>query len=457
MPNTAANAEKISAVILTNRQEIRTALRDELKRIGLKSEQIFTVTTGTEIEAKIHSLKGAILILDWDAGVELVLGALDVNRRLNKQDTHMVFLITSKIDDKIVAIATEYQASKIHSGEITAQQIRETLRSLYREATNLSPIRRLLIQVGDLRKAKNFQGVHDLLKPIHEKLPDNSRIAVEYGENLFELQQYGEAEKVLLAAASIDPPYPRAKHVLARVYLKLQEPDKAIQCLRGAQILSPYNIHRLMEMGHLFLDINRPKDAKHAFDEALQIAPGFKDSALGKGEAMLRMGEVNEALSLIKESGTTKDLAAIFNTSAIFAIKAQEFDKALSLYHTALEACGKNRKVEARLWYNMGLGQFKKGDYEESLHSFKKSTELDPKFEDAKHNLETLQKVSNLSEKKPRKAKKAKAAPAVQKAVNAPPTIDFKEFEETLGAENLSQSLGDLNFDLDFDEDLMDD
>ena len=460
----------IDALIYTQKTDIRGVLRDELRKIGIEADKIVTARDPGEIVSLINQKKEAILILDWDAGADVILDILDQNRAKGKIDSHPTFLLTSKMDENIVATATEYHVSKIHTGEISASQIKQSLREVYDSAKNASPIKRLMIQVAKFRTARQFDKVNEILEPIYEKAPGNPRIAVEFGENLLEQGELDRAEEVLTAAAELTPPYARAKHLLAKVYLKKGNPTKSVACLRGAQLISPYNVNRLLEMGNLFMDIDRPQDAKASFDEVLSIAPGSKDGSVGKGSAMLALGEVNEALSLIKEATSTRELASIFNTSAVLSIRKGNHEEAMNLYKTALGAVGKNKKVEARLWYNMGIGFVKWKKIQDSLDCFKKSNGLDASFEDAKHNLELIERALGgkpskpTSKKKPAAGSPTPARPKAQPAqkIQTAETLeeDFHSeigsIEETLGGENLTQEFGSLNFDLDFGDDLDD-
>lgn len=463
-------AQDLTAIILTGRAEIRNVIRDELKRVGIKTANIMNVATADEAEAAIIKTKQGLLVLDWDIGADICLSVLEHNHAKGKVDSHPIYLITSKVDENIVAAATEFHASKIHTGEITATNIRDSIKALYQEVVNVTPIKTLLQKVAELRVAGLYDNVHEILHALYEKTPQNTRIAVEYGANLIELGKLDKAEEVLLPVANAEPPNPRAKHLLAKIFLKQNNPARAIASLQGAQLISPYNVDRLVEMGNIFLDINQPKNAKNSFDQILTFAPDSKEGVKGKGAAMLAMGEVNEALSLLKDSTSTHELASIFNTSAIISIKKGHHKQAMSLYRTALNAVGKSKKVEAKLWFNMGIGHVKAKDLDNSIECFRKATSLDPTFENAQHNIDIVER--SLGKRKSPKQAKTKTEiifqpnASEQKRVSGEgdsftlgdgPDHDLGEIEETLGAENLDDTSSLLSFDLDFDDDDFDD
>ena len=439
----------LPAIIFTDRSDVRNAVRDELRRIGLKSDDLHAPSDQAQMLVMINKLKEAVLILDWDAGAESVLSVLEMNVEKGKQDAHSVFLITSKVDQNIVAAASEFSVDKIHSGEISSLAIKEALTAIFKAAQNESPIKKLLKKMGEYKKSGDYDKVDGILAPLYEKMPTNPRIAVEYGENLIEIGDLKKAKEVLTVAAKAEPPYARAKHALAKVFLKEKNPTMAVNCMQGAQLISPYNVNRLLEMGEIFLDLGEASKAKSSFDDAMSIAPKSKRAVAGKGTAMLDLGEVNEALSLIKESANSKELASIFNTAAILAMKKGDHDNAMNLYKTALNAVQNNKKVESRLWYNLGIGYVKWRKPKKSLDCFKKSVELDANYENAAHNIAVMEKALGGPQQKGSVSK--------ARAEAKDDLMDLGNLDESLTSDSLSQGFENLNFDLDFDNDLDDD
>ena len=63
-------------------------------------------------------------------------------------------------------------------------------------------------------------------------------------------------------------------------------------------------------------------------------------------------------------------------------------------------------KLKARALYNSGNAQYRLGNFEEAIDSYKKAIALDPTDKDAKYNLEFLQKQKNKIDKKDQEQKK---------------------------------------------------
>ncbi len=439
--------KKLSAIIYSDRHDVRTAVRDELKKMGFSSERLINPADSKDCKTQIDSLPAALLILDWHIGADVVLDILDHNNVKGKIESHVSFLIAPQLDPNIVSAASEYYVSQIHTGQISVDQIKICLLELQREANNLTPIKRLLTQISDFKKRGLFADIDKLLEPVYPKLATNPRIAIEYGQNLMDMGNHAKAEEVLKKAAALDPPSARAKNLLARLYLKMGKKDFAVRSYQGAQGISPYNIKRLAELGNLFLEMGRPKDAERSFDQILNLAPESKEGNVGKSTALLAQGNINEALVLLKETVNMSELASVFNTAAIVAIQQGHHNDAISLYKSAIAAVGKNKKVEARLWYNMGIGFVKWKKLDDSLGCFNKAIALDPSFSNATHNIQVLEKATQKT--------KAKAAPKAA-SKSGPSLEETGVTEEILGSENLNNALGNLNFDLDFDDNLLD-
>ncbi|RZA12951.1 MAG: tetratricopeptide repeat protein, partial [Proteobacteria bacterium] len=233
---------------------------------------------------------------------------------------------------------------------------------------------------------------------------------IELAEAYIHEERWKLAEDVLRALMTAEEVAPRVKHLFARCRLKQGDYNTAIASLKGAQILSPYNVERLLEMGNLFLKLDRAEEAESTFDEILEFAPGSKPATFGKSASKLLMGEVNEALAILNGVANPRELSAIFNTAAILAIKQQRFDAGFALYQKALQLLSKKPKLVSRILYNMGIGFVKWGKNDKGLKCFEKAIEQDPTFQDAGHNIKIL-----------------KAAPQPGSGVSLKETTDLSE------------------------------
>lgn len=439
------------AVVFSNRADLRNAVRGELKACEVKSDKMHNVSSTAECLKKLEEGEAAFLVLDWEVGPDKIVEILSSNKSDHRIESHPTFLIAAHLDDNITAVAAEFNVLKVHCGEITPEQIRTAIKEMVRDVNHLSPIRQILVNVEKCRAEGKLAEASTILEKVYEKSPDNTRVALELAENYAQSERWAEAQTILETLKDADPPLARARHLLARCYLKKGDHQRAVESLQGAQLISPYNVERLCEIGNLFLDIERPKDAKKAFEAMLEVAPESKKGTLGKTTSMLQLGELNEALQILKSAANNREIASVFNTSAIISIRQGKHQAALDLYKTAHTAVGNNSRIQARLKFNMGIGFVKWGKLPEAAKCFEEAVKLDPEFTDAAHNLAALKKV---------KAKAtAKAMPKESKVAvgqTGPALVygDLGNLEETFGNESLLQSDGgSLAFATDFQDD----
>ena len=379
-----------TAIIFSKRSDLRDAIRQAFKGQGLASGDIQNHTDLKQVLADLERKDYVFLVLDWDLGVDQLQKILEKNRSQHRLEAHPCFLLASKEDDHIIDFAREYHVSHTSVGEITNQKLAKHVKSLVEEYRQLSPIKQLLLNVDSARQKGEHQKAHQLLQTMYEKFTTNTRVALEYAESLIELGKWSEAQKVLVPLQGIEHDSARARHLYARCCLKLGQTEQAVQALQAAQEASPYNPSRLVELGDIFLDLDRVDEAMQSYAEVLGFAPQSQEAKLGKSRGMLLSGKLDEALHLLHQCANKRELSAVFNTAAIVAIRQGKFDQGLSLYGKAVQILKSESKLVARIIYNMGIGLVKSGEPAKAVNCFAKANELDQQFLDAGHNLRVL-------------------------------------------------------------------
>ncbi len=379
-----------SAIILTKRPEIRDVVRQALKGKGMKADNIFPVMDDKECLKKLGEIEYGLLILDWEFAPDKVQLILNNNRKEHRLESHLVFLIAAHDEDAIVKVAQEYYVNYIAVGEISTDTIRDQIKGLLKEFNSTSPLRKMLLAVDACRKSGDHANALEMLEKLHSKQPDHERIGIELAEAYIHDDRWNLAEDILRTLLQEDEVSPRVKHLFARCRLKAGDQNTAIASLKGAQLLSPYNVERLLEMGNLFLKLDRLDDAEESFSEILEFAPNSKQATFGKSTTKLLMGEVNEALQILNGVANPRELSAIFNTAAILAIKQQRYEAGFALYRKALQLLAKKPKLVSRILYNMGIGFVKQGKNDKGLKCFEKAVEQDPAYQEAAFNVKVL-------------------------------------------------------------------
>ena len=352
---------KIKAAIFSKRQEIRQAIRNSLKSKGLAADNILNVLTEDECTKAINRNDKLILILDWDNGPNAVGVMLETIATTLRTGSHPTFLISSKTSDQILKLGAEFKVAKIAIGEINSDTINEQISDLVAAMTNIEGYQETMQQVRSHLDQARSQDAIQHLEVAHKSADSSEVFGVELAELYFQNDQQDDAERLLKTMMVDYPGNARVKHIYARCKLLSNDYEGAIASLKGAQLISPANVQRLLELGAAYLEIDRPDQASQAFEEILRLAPELKQAKKGQAKSQLLSGEINEGLNLIRSSLNPREIAAVFNTAAIIAIKNGKYSEGLSLYKVAAKTLESDEVLAAKIVYNMGIGFVKWG------------------------------------------------------------------------------------------------
>ena len=165
-----------SAVILCKRDEVRDALRGELRAMGIEAQGIHVRPTSKECLALVANMGAVFLIIDWETGAEHVFDVLKGTRGESKIESLPILLIAAQLDENLYAVAKEFLISRLHVGEISRSNIKVQVRALIKETKDISPVKQLLIKVEGLIRAGNLESAKTILEQLREKAPENPRV-----------------------------------------------------------------------------------------------------------------------------------------------------------------------------------------------------------------------------------------------------------------------------------------
>lgn len=380
-----------SPIVHTPRGELREVVRSELKALGAR-DILIPQSSDNCIELLVtHG--DAILVLDWELGAADVNSILSAAKGHHRVETRPIFMVIPEHSPHIIGVATDYGVSQLHAGPISRLGIKECLGAMIEEDDATRELRDTLIKVAECRARGEWRLATEVLTDLYEKMNGSERIALELADNLIHEEQWDTVVALLAPFAKKDPPNIRALHLFGRALMRKGDFEAAITLLERAKIINPLNVDRLIDLGNAFLSNGQVDEAMEEFKEAKDLDPDNKEAAVGESKCLLMNGEVNEALMLLKTISGPREMASIFNTAAILSMRSEQFVKAMSLYRSALAALGKDQRLAARLHFNVGLGYRRWQKLDKALAHLRKSLELDPSYEKAKAQLDTVQKL----------------------------------------------------------------
>ncbi len=416
-----------TVIIQSKRMDIREAFRDCLKRYNISD--IHPCNTAEQAIDLIATKEKALLVIDWDMGFEAIIKTLEAARKKHKIFTRPIILVTKAASPEVLGTAYEYHITKVYTGDISINRIREIIEKVVEDDKMNAPLRSIFAKVAQSRDTGDYETADQLLDGLYKKFPTNPKIIAELAENKILMNRWSEAQALVEPLLNVDPPYVRALHILGRCRMKKKDFKGAIDAFGKAKTMNPYNFERLLSLGDAMLATNDAAGAKQNFKEAQKIDPNSKAAKKGEGTALLLEGDVNEALEVLRDVTNNSSLASIFNSSAILAIKNGDLKAGLNLYDAAVKSIPQDGLIHSKLYFNKGIGYQRFKQPKEALECFEKATKLDGKNEKAVRNYNDLFKKLGAPGAAPQGLAPAAAAqaPATAQAPAAKPAASEAE------------------------------
>ncbi len=157
------------------------------------------------------------------------------------------------------------------------------------------------------------------------------------GLALAKMDQFRDARIALERALTIQPRQPMAAKALAAIHLSLGDTERGLARLRQAAELSPRDFRPWFTMGQVYLDLGKPQEAADVYAEAIKRNRYDVDSRLGRIDAILSVGQVDEAAREIAEAlDRTPTNARLLGLASRQARDAADNDRAVDFAGRAL-------------------------------------------------------------------------------------------------------------------------
>ncbi len=375
-------------VLFVSRVNIRPLLKQELKASGI--ETIFSVEDHDACIEQMILNSSAMLLVDSDHDAVILNSVFSAAQGSFNVDTRPILLITQEMTPTIISYATEYNISRVHAGEISRSAIQTHLQVIFDEERDEVGIRNTMIRIADARMRGDWEMSEFLLLDLYGRFPGNSRVACELAENYIQKDEWSQAKAITESITDLGDNNLRVKHMKARCLMHSGAYGDAEEILIECKLINPYNVDRLIDLGNVLLNLAKVKEALESFEMALTIDSDRKEAQDGKIQCKLLSGDVNEALSLMRQVTSPRELASLFNNAAILSIRQGRFNNGIQLYITAIGTIGKKETAASRLFYNLGIAYMKLGSPQQALSCFGKAAAIDNTFYNAMYNANAM-------------------------------------------------------------------
>ena len=192
----------------------------------------------------------------------------------------------------------------------------------------------------------------------------------------YNMEDYGKAERLLIALVNKNPKDAEITYILASNYLAMGDETRAITLYENALLLDNKKSNWFFELGLLYSNTNNYKKAVVAYTKAAEL--GYirgNDFNENLGFAYMYSGDFDNGEKLLSDLVGRRpgDKELIRNVATAF-FDNKNYDKALDYCQKLLEMNMKDGKA----LYQAGLCFQKKGMVERGMQMCDKAIELDP-------------------------------------------------------------------------------
>ena len=377
-------------ILHASRPDILNAFRSELKDSGV--DPILTPETVEDSVVELVKYPDALLVLDFQIGVKMVHQVLRAVQNPLQMAIRPILLFSQESVEGLEGLAAEYSVSHLHTGQLTPNVMKDILVQIAQSEGYTQDVRDAFKLVADARQRKDWQLAGNILEESFKKNPREQRICVELAENYFCLGNYDKVEDLLKVAFAGDSEDPREINLVGRVLMARGEYDKASLVLQKAKLINPFNIDRIIDLGESYLEMNKFYKAEKTFREAVDYGSKESKALGGLGKSLLALGKINDALIYLRQLSGDREMASVFNNSAILCMRAGKYEEGMRLYQVALKTVGEDKEVQSKLAFNMGIGYHRHQDDANAHKAFRAAVVFDDK------NTKALANYKNLSQ-----------------------------------------------------------
>ena len=285
------------------------------------------------------------------------------------------WLVASQNFDKAIRLNPRYTSAYLENGNVNIEMRKtDAAKANFIKVTELEPgnVAASAQLINLYFSYHQYQAALDLAKKCTSCANNERTIALSY----FHLQDYDNAEKILVKLAKSNPTDAVILYTIGKVYLEMELEQKAIYYYQKATAIDNTKPVWMFELGMLYYVTENYKNAVTFFNKATAL--GFTQSAEfteNLGYAYLYSGEFDKGekilLTIHNKKRGDKD---IMRDLAQAYYDHKQYDKSLEFCQKLMELDIKDGKA----LYQAGLCFQKKGDLERGMQMCDKAIELDP-------------------------------------------------------------------------------
>lgn len=213
------------------------------------------------------------------------------------------------------------------------------------------------------------------------------------GKSFIDKKIFNQGLSELKKIVEIQPDFISPHYDLARLYLIMDETDKALEEYRILTELDSKNASVHLSIGHIYTREEKYDEALAEYKQVINLAP---DSPVGYNELAYHYAEsetnLDEGLELaLKAAKLAQQDASIIDTLGWIYFKKEIYDKAIEKLKSAVELQPDSPTIR----FHLGMAYYKDNDLTNALTEFKNSLAISGRFKEASTSKEMIKLIEN--------------------------------------------------------------
>ena len=367
-----------------------------LKEMGIT--EVMTATNGHDALKKAEAEKVKFVIIAWE--MSPMPGTVFVQKFTEPaKRKHIPCLIYSKkMSTDEVKLTQDLGLKDILGMPFDRAKVKEIITLMKEREESLSPIELTLRKIEDYMEERR---AHDALTLFNDnklmsKGPHLPRAKTLMADVYMEINKSEKSEALLKEALGQDEHYLPALRLLAKLYSKQGKHEESIKILETLTEESPKNLASKVSLGCAYVDADKHDKAREVLSDVLDLDESSRGAKDEMGKLAFKEGDISLAAKFLAETKNGTELARDFNNMAIAFVAQGQHDKGIEIYHNALKVLSDKAKLHL-LYYNLGLAWRKKGDLNLAFKELSTSFLSEPTYEKAYSSLAKV--VKEMKEK----------------------------------------------------------
>jgi len=203
----------------------------------------------------------------------------------------------------------------------------------------------------------------------------------------FQIERYGDAEKLSLSITKEFPEHQFAWKILAAVLKQTGRINESLNIIKKCIQLNPQDSTNHNNLGVVLQELNRVDEARACFGKAIKLQPEYAEAHCNLGLILHALRSYEEAQRSYKQAIELKhDYAEAYNGLGNIQREIGRSEEAEASFRKAITL----KPDYAEAYKSLGSIQIEFRKLEEGMSSYKKAITLKPDFGEAKHLLAAL-------------------------------------------------------------------